>query len=187
MEDRKGGVSKNPSACPEAPLAMLQSPRSLARTRSAYIVSSVYEARFKSFTFAFTLLMPLRLRSLRMPLAAFLATTLDVLSSTDTAGINGLHPESALRPPPRRARSFRANPAPLSLNPRYSRADHLGNLSSCVDDISDPDEAWEPNDLSRDVEYADLLRGGDRSLPHAEGHVVLWCPQKPRLPSIVNV
>jgi len=39
--------------------------------RSAYIVSSVYEARFKSFTLAFTLFTPLRLRSLGMPLAAF--------------------------------------------------------------------------------------------------------------------
>lgn len=46
-----------------------------ALSRTAYIVSSVYEARFKPFTLAFTLLTPLRLRSLRMPLAAFLATT----------------------------------------------------------------------------------------------------------------
>lgn len=164
---------------------------SRAVSRTAYIVSSVYETRFKPFTLAFTLLTPLRLRSLRMPLAAFLATT-------------------PRRPPPPRHRdqrasprvkgrillllllslflSFHANPSPLSLNPRYPRADHLGNLSSCVDDIADPDRAWEPNDLSRDVEYVDISRGGDRSLPHASGSVVLFpaVSRNPRDPSITN-
>lgn len=59
-------------------------------SRSAYriyIVSSVYEARFKLFTLAFTFHTPLRLRSLRMPLAAFLRQ-LSTSSSADT-GING--------------------------------------------------------------------------------------------------
>lgn len=143
-----------------------------------------------------------RLRSLRLyvydrygcpsrPSSRQLSTS----SSTDT-GINGLHPglraESFLCSSPFSpfsGSSFRANPAPLSLNPRYPRADHLGNLSSCVDDIADPDEAWEPNDLSRDVEYADLSRGGDRSLPCAKetSSCFPWRSQNPRLPSITNV
>lgn len=134
-------------------------------SRTAYIVSSVYEAHFKPFTLAFTLFTPLRLRSLRMPLAAFFATTSrrppplkhwDQRASPRVKGRIFSLPLSFL--------SFHSNPSPLSLNPRYPRADHLGNLSSCVDDIADPDRAWEPNDLSRDVECVDISRGEDRSL-----------------------
>lgn len=158
-----------------------------ALSRTAYIVSWVYEARFKSFMLAFTLLMFLHLRSLRMPLATFLATT-------------------PRRPPPPRHRdqrasprvkesffslflSFHTNPTLLSLNPRYPRADHLENLSSCVDDIADPDRAWKPNDLSRDVEYVDISRGRVRSLPRVSGSVVLFPAVSWNLrdPSITNV
>jgi len=139
-------------------------------SRTAYIVSSVYEARFKPFTLAFTLLMPLRLRSLRMPLAAFLATTSRCRSSPrhrDQRASPRVKGKILLLSP-----SLVSRKSPLSLNPRYPRADHLGNLSSCVDDIADPDRAWEPNDLSHDVEYVDISREEDRSLQRVSGSVV---------------
>lgn len=138
-----------------------------------------------------------RLRSLRLyvydrygcPSRPSSRQLLDVLLRGDTE-INGLHPRvkgrilllSSLL-------SFHANLSPLSLNPRYPRADHLGNLSSCVDDIADSDRAWEPNDLSRDVEYVDISRRGDRSLPRVFGSVVLFpaVSRNPRDPSITNV
>lgn len=62
------------SDCPKDSL-LLRYVSGPALSRTAYIVSRVYEARFKSFILAFTLLMSLHLRSLRMPLATFLATT----------------------------------------------------------------------------------------------------------------
>lgn len=77
----------------------------------------------------------------------------------------------------------------LSLNPRYPCADHLGNLSFYVDDISDPDRAWEPNDLSHDVEYIDISYGGGRSLPRVSDSAFLFSAvsQNPRVSSITYV
>lgn len=105
--------------------------------RGVYIVSSVYEARFKLFTLAFTFLSPLRPRSLRMPLAAPLRQLPSdppplTPGSTGFTRVKNWPRHPCLSPPP--AGSFRA----VSLNPRYPRADLLGNLSSCVDDIRDP-------------------------------------------------
>lgn len=142
--------------------ATFQTP--LPRPCTVYIVSSVYETHFK----------PLRsrLRFLRLyvydrygcPSRPSSATTPRSPPPPRHREINGLHlglraKFSSPLPP-----SFRANSPALSLNPRYPRADHLGNLSSCVDD-ADPERAWEPNDLSREVEYADTPRGGNRSPP----------------------
>lgn len=69
---KRGQGSTSSSDCLEALPRYISGP---VLSHTAYIVSSVYEGRFKPFTLAFTLLTPLRLRSLRMPLAAFLATT----------------------------------------------------------------------------------------------------------------
>lgn len=80
---------------------------------------------------------------------------------------------------------FHANLSSLSLNPRYPRADHLGNLSFCVDDISDPDGACEPNDLSHDVEYLDISRGEDRSLLRVSNRPFSVVSQNPWIPSIL--
>lgn len=115
--------------------------RSRVLSRTAYIVSSVYEARFKPFTLAFTLLTSLRLRSLRMSLATTSRRPPPLRYRDQRASprVKGRNPSflSFLSPFP--LPSFHTNPSPLSLNPRYPRADHLGNLSSCVDDIADPD------------------------------------------------
>lgn len=133
---RGGGTSEDPrrpAAVRRLLSAAFQVP--VPRSRTAHIVSSVYEARFKPFTLAFTLS---RLRSLRMPLAAFLATTPRRPPPPRHAGdqrasprVKGRIPVLSSSPVPRK--SHRA----LSLNPRYPRADHLGNLSSRVDDIAD--------------------------------------------------
>lgn len=130
-------------------------------SRSAYIVSSVYEAHFKAFTLAFTLLC---LYVYDRFVASFLAT-IPRRPPPLTPGISGLHPglrtepSFFLFPSP-----FHANPSSLSLNPRYPRADHLGKFIVLRRRrISNPDGAWEPNDLSHDVEYAKTSRGGDRS------------------------
>lgn len=112
-------------------------------------------------------------------------------SSADT-GISGLYPglrtESSIFFPSSPS-LFHANLSSLSLNPRYPRADHLGNLSFYVDDISDPDRAWEPNDLSHDVEYIDISYGGDRSLPRVSNSAFLFSAvsQNPRVSSITYV
>lgn len=60
------------SSCP----SLIQ--RLLARC-SVYIVSSVYEARFKLFTLAFTFLTPLRFTVVTNAPRGLSATTLDVL------------------------------------------------------------------------------------------------------------
>jgi len=137
-----------------------------------------------------------RLRSLRLyvydhygcPSRPYLRQLLDVLLHWDDTRINGLHlglrAESSFSLLPS---SSHANPSRLSLNPRYPRADHLGNLSSCVDDIADPGWAWEPNDLSRDVEYVDISRGGDRSLLCVSGSVLFLVSRNLRDLSITSV
>lgn len=95
-EERRGAKDlRRPATVQRLFLATFQVP---VLSRTAYIVSSVYEARFKPFTLAFTLLTPLRLRSLRMPLAAFLATT-------------------PRRPAPLRYRDQRASPRVKGRNP----------------------------------------------------------------------
>lgn len=82
-----------------------------------------------------------RLRSLRLyvydrcPSRPSSRQLLDVLLHWDT-GINGLHLGLRAEFSFSLLLSFHTNPSPLSLNPRYPRADHLGNLSSCVDDIA---------------------------------------------------
>lgn len=151
---RRGASEESLGDCPASAKTRFSLRSKRSRARSAYIVSLVYEARFKPFTLAFTLLMLLRLRSLQnAPRDAYLATTLDVLlrwrrdQRVSPVGLRtGIlfyfpySPHTSLLPS-----SF------LSLNPRYLQVDHLGNLSSWVNSIPDPDEAWKLNDLSRDI------------------------------------
>lgn len=136
--------------------------------------------------------MSLRLRSLQGSLmASFLATIpRDILlhRRRDQRTLPGVK-DRILLFFPSSSSPFHANLSSLSLNPRYPRADHLGNLSFRVNDISDPDRAWEPNDLSHDVEYIDISSGGDRSLPRVSNSAFLFSAvsQDPRVSSITYV
>lgn len=156
-------------------------------SRSAYIVSSVYEAHFKTFT----LLCLYVYDRYRTPRGLLPRDNSSTFFSADT-GISGLYPglrtESSIFFPFSPS-LFHANLSSLSLNPRYPRADHLGNLSFYVDDISDPDRAWEPNDLSHDVEYIDISYGGGRSLPRVSNSAFLFSAvsQNPRVSLITYV
>lgn len=124
----------------------LRRPATVQRLFSATFQVPCYRALYTLLArFTRHVLSPLRsrLRSLRLyvydrygcPSRPSSRQLLDVLLHRDT-GINGLHlglrAESSFSLLP----SFHTNPSPLSLNPRYPRADHLGNLSSCVDDIA---------------------------------------------------
>lgn len=198
VEKRKGQTDPG-GAKGERASEDLRRPATVQRLFSATFQVPQYRALHTLLArFTRHVLSPLRsrLRSLRLyvydrygcPSRPSSRQLLDVLLRRDT-GINGLHPGLRAESSSSLLFSFRASPSTLSLNPRYPRADHLGNLSSCVDDIADPDRAWEPNDLSRDVEYADTSRGGDRSLLRASGSVVLFpaVSRNPRDPSITNV
>lgn len=142
--ERRG---KQARTSPDEAIRRFSSTRSgLVSARSAYIVSTRFTRHVLS---------PLRsrLRSLRLYVYDRYRCPLRVSPSRDSSTRRPppLTPGSTRVSPEVKARvlllyllipyslpfSCSANRPALSLNPRYPRADHLGNLSFCVDDISE--------------------------------------------------